>query len=143
MCSMPDVPLHTTKPSTATNMLPSASVLAICPRASLVEQVMRSCSDDLLVVPFLDASPLSQGFMAALGRLLPAAQMPPPMGSPLQVWAGTGTLHPDWRLLAADAPDSVWGELCMLRILVGSDAVVSESFGEPFSELVTLRARYS
>jgi hypothetical protein len=121
----------------------SEVVQITCPTALLLEQVMRRTDDESLVFAFLDASPHSDAYMVALGRLLAASPGPVPAGTPLHIWAATGTLRQKWRDLCPPVRSSIWGELTTLRSLFGADHQ-SDSANQdtnPVLELQALRSR--
>jgi hypothetical protein len=112
-----------------------------CPRSLLLEHVMRRTDDESLLLAFVDVEPLSEAFLVALGRLLAASPGPIKAGTPLQVWAGSGTLQRRWRDVCAPVPVSIWGELVTLRALFG-DAATEQSPGlDPLGELQEFRSR--
>ena len=122
-----------------------------CPRALLLEQVMRRTDDETLLLVFVDVAPLSDAYLVALGRLLAANPGPIRAGTPLQVWAGSGTLQRRWRDACPPVRSSIWGELLTLRALFGSTVHVpvsthgahpdDETPLDPLAELQDLRSR--
>jgi hypothetical protein len=127
----------------AINEYTSEVVQLTCPKALLLEQVMRRTDDESLVFSFLDASPRSDVYMVALGRLLAASPGPVPAGTPLHIWAATGTLHKQWRDLCPPVRSSIWGELTTLRALFGADYQTDSANQDidPVLELQELRSR--
>ena len=121
----------------------SEVVQITCPTPLLLEQVMRRTDDESLVFAFLGASPRSDAYMVALGRLLAASPGPVPAGTPLHIWAATGTLRQKWRDLCPPVRSSIWGELTTLRSLFGADHQadsVNQDI-DPVLELQALRSR--
>lgn len=120
-----------------------------CPRAMLLEQVMRRTDDETLLLAFVDVAPLSGAYLAALGRLLAASPGPIRAGTPLQVWAGSGTLQRHWRETCPPVRSSIWGELLTLRALFGvtdpaparEASADDEALSDPLAELQDLRSR--
>jgi len=101
------------------NIERAEAIVAHCPRNVLLEHVMRRTRDDFDVLAFVDAEPLGDAYMRALGRLLVDSPGPLLSGTPLAVWAGGGVLRPDWRDLEPPVTRSVWGEYETLKKLLG------------------------
>jgi len=81
--------------------------------ADLVEQVMRACTTDTYVIPFMTAAPGSKEFRRSLGRLLehnPRALVP---DTPLAAYAEALSYRNDWRSVCSPVAGSVWSELAL------------------------------
>jgi hypothetical protein len=115
------------------------AIIAHCPRAELIEHVMRRSRNDIDVVVFTEVEPLSDQYMRALGRLLVDSPGPLHAGTPLAVWAGGGVLTPQWRETETTVTSSVWGEFEMLRSLVGAGYQHNKD-ACPFEALTFLRS---
>lgn len=77
----------------------------------LVEQVMRACTDDNYVIPFLNSTRNSREFMLSLGRLLEHNPGVLVAGTPLTSYGPMVPYRKDWRAVCQQATNSVWSEL--------------------------------
>ena len=106
-------------------------------RADALEQVMRSCDDELLVLPFLSVSPGSRAASTALGRLLSTQPVRLVGGCPLISFVAGSELDPQWRDACPAAATSLWSSLEFLRALYGPIPDAED----PYAELEELRRR--
>ena len=105
-------------------------------RDEVLEQVMRSTSDDLLAAAIRETLPGSREFLVNLGKLLSATNGTVPTMSPLHQWGHPNPGRPDvdWRSNCPQSEGSLWGELLLLRALHGELPAT-----DPLAELDALR----
>ncbi len=77
----------------------------------LLEQVMRACTSDNYVIPFLTSSPNSKEFMLALGKLLEHNPSALVANTPLTAYVSRAPYRNDWRSVCSQVSNSVWSEL--------------------------------
>lgn len=117
---MPDL-----QPLPALHAGPSASV-----SVQALEQVMRSCGDELMALPFLDVEAGSRRAASALGRLLTEHPLRLVAGCPLIALVSGAPVDPLWRDACPAAERSLWAELDFLRQLLGASVESPDLLGE-------------
>lgn len=125
--------MSTTSPASE----PVSQTLLTAGRTAVVEQVMRTCDDELQVLPFLAVEPGTRAASAALGRLLSSHPVRLVGGCPLISFVAGAELDPEWRDACPARPSSLWASLQFLRTLYGPDPTAED----PYEELETLRRR--
>ena len=77
----------------------------------LLEQVMRACTSDNYVIPFLTSAPNSKEFMLSLGKLLEHNPSALVANTPLTAYSPKDHYRKDWRSVCSQVSNSVWSEL--------------------------------
>lgn len=113
---------------------PATAPAAATLRSQAVEQIMRTCNDELAVLPFLDVQPGTRSAASALGRLLTEHPMRLVSGCPLMSVVAGVDPDPRWRDSYPGSEHSLWAELTFLRSLYGPADVP-----DPYTELELLR----
>ena len=104
-------------------------------RNDVIEQIMRACTSDVYVIPFLTAEPGTDTYKKALGKLLEVSPQVLVSETPLTFWTFGGVCSMQWRSKCLTVDNSVWGELQFHESLVGCQ----RSTMCPMSRLLDLR----
>jgi hypothetical protein len=100
--------------------LPAApDVRANLLRSAAVEQVMRTCDDELAVLAFLEVVPASSQAASALGRLLSENPLRLVAGCPLIALVTGAPVDPHWREAYPPRSESLYSHLEFLVSLYG------------------------
>ena len=105
-------------------------------RAAAIEQVMRTVSDDNVLLPFLEANPCSKEAHAALGRLISEVPVRLVLGCPLMAFVSGTELDPFWRTSYPASKDSLWSNFEFLNTMYGPTSTPLA----PYEALETLRS---
>lgn len=101
----------------------------------VVEQIMRACTSDVYVIPFLSAEPGTDTYKKALGKLLEVSPQVLVIGTPLTFWTFGGLCSSQWRSECITVDNSVWEELQFRESLMSNHATILC----PMSRLLDLR----